>query len=333
MIDRNFLAVGTQPTQLDRLIRPRSRVIIDNDFSGDVDDLFQLVHHVLSPSVEIPLIIGSHISVGDTWDSATNQAEKAAYRALELLRIMTLEEEYRVLAGSNNGLENARTPMENEASQAIITEALRDDTNLPLFIACGAGLTELASAWLIEPRIAERLTAIWIGGPGYADLGAKPPFTESLEYNQAIDPIAAQIVFNDSDIPIWQVPRNVYRQFLMSYTELRTRIRPYGALGKLLSDSVEDVMRWQRRRKPPGIGETYVMGDSPLVTLTALQSAFDADPSSSEYVVRRAPRLDNQGRYVENTNGREIRVYTHCDTRMTFEDLFLKIQAFAEALS
>ena len=331
MIDRNSLAVGKQPLQRDRLILPRNRVIIDNDFSGDVDDLFQLAHHILSPSVEIPLIIGSHLSVGDVWDSAINQAEKAALRALELLRIMTLENDYHVLEGSNQGLENTHTPKETEASHTIVKEALRDDTNLPLYMACGAGLTELASAWLIEPRIAERLTAIWIGGPGYPDLGAKPPFTQSPEYNQAIDPIAAQIIFNDSDIPIWQVPRNVYRQFLISYTELRTRIKPYGPLGAYLYNSIEGAMHWQRHSNPPGIGETYVMGDSPLVTLTALQSAFDPDASSSEYVVRRVPRLDDRGRYVENPNGREIRVYTHCDTRMTFEDLFLKIQDFAQA--
>lgn len=31
------------------LVRPRSRVIVDNGFSGDPDDLVQLAHHLLSP--------------------------------------------------------------------------------------------------------------------------------------------------------------------------------------------------------------------------------------------------------------------------------------------
>ena len=39
-------------------IEPRIRVIVDNDFGGDPDGLFQLVHQVLSPSVEIRGIIG-----------------------------------------------------------------------------------------------------------------------------------------------------------------------------------------------------------------------------------------------------------------------------------
>jgi hypothetical protein len=41
------------------------RVIVDNDFSGDPDGLFQMAHLLLSPSVDIRGIIGSHLSVKD----------------------------------------------------------------------------------------------------------------------------------------------------------------------------------------------------------------------------------------------------------------------------
>lgn len=34
-------------------LKPRQRVIIDNDFSGDPDGLFQLAHHLASPSVDM----------------------------------------------------------------------------------------------------------------------------------------------------------------------------------------------------------------------------------------------------------------------------------------
>jgi hypothetical protein len=32
----------------DSVVKPRMRVIIDNDFGGDPDGLFELVHHLLS---------------------------------------------------------------------------------------------------------------------------------------------------------------------------------------------------------------------------------------------------------------------------------------------
>src|SRR5215213_1606190 len=144
-------------------MQPRYRVIVDNDFSGDPDDLFQLAHHVLSPSVEIPFVIGSHLSPGDHFDPTDRQADNAADVALKLLEL--LGSTIPVLAGSNQGLLNPREAISSAASEAIVREAMRDDTDLPLFLALGAGMTELASALLTEPRIADRLTAVWIGGP------------------------------------------------------------------------------------------------------------------------------------------------------------------------
>jgi len=40
---------------------PACRVVIDNDFAGDPDGLFQLAHHLLSPSVDIRAIIASRM--------------------------------------------------------------------------------------------------------------------------------------------------------------------------------------------------------------------------------------------------------------------------------
>src|SRR6516225_4089127 len=129
MTDFNMLAVGSTVVSDSgsRLIQPRMRVIIDNDFSGDPDDLFALVHHVLSPSIEIPLIIGSHLSVGDEWDPSNVQATNARARAEETLRVMGLEHNFRVIEGSNCGLDHRRTPKPSAAAEGILAEAMRDD--------------------------------------------------------------------------------------------------------------------------------------------------------------------------------------------------------------
>ena len=52
---------------------------------------------------------------------------------------------------------------------------------------------------------------------------------------------SAQVVF-DSGIPIWQVPRNSYRQALMSLAELDTRVRPHGPLGRWLAESIDGLV-------------------------------------------------------------------------------------------
>ncbi|WP_210480142.1 nucleoside hydrolase [Naasia sp. SYSU D00948] len=308
-------------------MRPRYRVIIDNDFSGDPDDLFQLAHHVLSPSVEIPFVIGSHLAPGDHFDPSDRQADNAAEVARGLLEL--LGSTIPVIAGSNKGLIRPDVPAASEAADAIVREAMRDDTDLPLFVALGAGMTDLASAVLAEPRIAERITAaVWIGGPEHEGLGLEFPIAGRVEYNLAIDIPAAQTIFNDSAIPIWQVPRNTYRQALISLAELDARVRPHGELGRRLAESIDGL---QASAEEHGLlmGETYAMGDQPLVLLTALHSAFEADPSSSTYVVRPTPRMTAEGWYEDRPAGRPMRIYTALDTRLMFEDMFAKLASFA----
>ena len=311
----------------DSLVKPRMRIIIDNDFSGDPDGLFQLVHHLLSPSVEIRAIIGSHLKPGDGFDPSKETAANARKKIEEVLSIMNIGKPCPIYQGSNMALENDSTAQPSDAANAIIKEAMRDDTKLPLYIVCGAGLTDLASAFLMEPKIASRLTLIWIGGPEYTELATPPPGYTSLEYNLAIDLKAGQVIFNKSAIPVWQIPRNAYRQVIMPYSTLLVKVKTQGKVGEYLASSLERVMKLSIKYNF-NIGEVYITGDSPLVLLTALQSSFEPDPSSSNYVLRQAPKINNQGLYEVNHTGRNIRVYTHLDIQLMFEDFYSKLYLF-----
>ncbi|MET0729471.1 MAG: nucleoside hydrolase, partial [Acidimicrobiales bacterium] len=42
-------------------IKPRVRVILDNDYAGDPDGLVELAHHLLSPGVDIRFVIGGQL--------------------------------------------------------------------------------------------------------------------------------------------------------------------------------------------------------------------------------------------------------------------------------
>src|SRR4051794_16776808 len=127
------------------------RVVVDNDFGGDPDGLVQLAHHALSPSVDLRLVIGSHLRPGDPFDPSDSTADNAAVLAREILALAG-RDGVRVLAGSNVGLAGRTTPISSPAALALVEEAMRDDVDTPLYVCAGAGLTEIASAWLIEPR-------------------------------------------------------------------------------------------------------------------------------------------------------------------------------------
>lgn len=315
----------------DSLVKPRMRIIIDNDFGGDPDGLFQLVQHLLSPSVEIRGIIGSHLRPGDGWDPSKETATHAKKKIEELLGIMKMSNAYPVCQGSNFPLDNDSTAQPSDAANAIIKEAMRDDTKLPLYIVCGAGLTDIASAYLKEPAIASRLTLVWIGGPEYPELATPPPGYTTMEYNLGIDLKAGQVVFNKSSIPIWQIPRNVYRQVMLPYSSLLLKVKTQGKIGEYLTSNIERIMRTAVKYNF-NIGEIYIIGDSPLVLLTALQSSFEPDPSSSFYVLRPSPLINNEGIYEVNHRGRNIRVYTQLDVQVLLEDLFSKLVLFNQSV-
>lgn len=310
-------------------VTPRTRIISDNDYGGDPDGLVQLAQLVLSPSADVRGIIVSHLSPDDSFwlngevDGAVGRGQVLAGEVLDLCQRRDLD----IVAGHTLPLTSRVDPVESAGARRIIDEAMRDDP-LPLFVTCGGSLTEIASAWLIEPTIAERLTVVWIGGPEYPDLAETAPGAPDMEYNCAIDPIAAQVVFNESNLRLWQVPRSTYRMALVSMHELAQRMRPAGALGLYLYDALAAVVR---RAADQGIllGETYVLGDNPLVLLTNLLTAFEPGPASSAWVNRACPLIADSGRYVERRDGRPIRVFTAIDNRLMFEDLYAKLAALA----
>jgi inosine-uridine nucleoside N-ribohydrolase len=228
-----------------------------------------------------------------------------------------------IVAGSSEAIEGRDNPRTSAASEAIVREATRDDTDLPLFVACGGGLTNIASAWLTEPRIAGRLTLVWIGGSEHPDLADPPPDGSSVEYNTSIDIEAAKVVFNESGLRMWQVPRDAYRQVLASRSELMTRMRTQGALGAHLFDALGQMA--DVASQFGFSGESYVLGDSPLVLFTALHSLFHPAPSSSRSVTRPRPRIDDAGAYQPVADSVPLRIFTHLDVRLVLEDLYAKL--------
>ncbi|GGF36419.1 hypothetical protein GCM10010922_09500 [Microbacterium sorbitolivorans] len=308
----------------------RARVIVDNDFSADPDDLVQLAHQALSPSADLRFVIGSHLRPGDGFDPSATQAANAAAIARDLLARCG-RDDVRVLTGSEIALVDG-SAHDTEAARAIIAEALRDDTDAPLYYCAGAGLTDLASALLLEPSIASRITLVWIGGLEY-EHATPPPQADPVEYNLAIDIPAAGVVFDQPEITIWQLPRDSYRRALMSFAEINTRIRPHGELGAYLADSLASVAAMVSRHGMD-LGETYVLGDSPLVLLSTLQSSFQPSPSSSTFHDYHRPAIAADGTYAPRAATDPaaesfVRVYDLIDNRLMFDDLVAKLALHA----
>jgi purine nucleosidase len=307
------------------LAGPRVRVLFVNDLAGDVDGLFATVHQVLSPSAELRGIIG-------TWTGIHGEpVERSAELAREILQLMDMPGHSPVYVGASARMADIHTPVPSPGTQAIIDEAMRSDSNLPLYVAVGGGLTEVASAVLIEPRIADRFTLVWIGGDAM-------PARGTGETNFNIDPLAAQYLFNETSVRIWQVAREAYKTCVVSATALQAHVGRYGRIGPWLMDRLFDFTRKFGGRL--NTGETWNLGDSPLVALTALTGWVPSNrqlplrfemTDSSRYDEFAGPSMQTDGTVVAGEGKRVIRVYRSIDTRLLFDDFFAKMQVNFES--
>lgn len=276
-----------------------------NDLAGDFDGLFAAAHAVMSPSLDLRGLISSNAQGRD------QTGTKGMELGREMLRLMRATDRVPLFAGAEAMLASSQ-PSPSPGAQRIIDEAMRTDTRLPLFVAVGGGLTEVASALMVKPEIARKMTLVWIGGgtPG--------------EYNFAIDPIAARHVFNETDVPIWQVPADLYAACQVSMTELQAFVEPCGAIGAWLYQKALGVDQLLKDY-PVNPGETWSMGDSPLVLLTALGD-FAGRMGDNVYETVVTPALAANGRAEPRATGRSMRVYKRLDTRLMFMDFYSKLQ-------
>lgn len=309
-------------------ISPRFRVITDNDYAGDPDGLVQLAHHLLSPTVEIRGIISSHLRQGDDWDLTGDSVAEGVRLVRELAHVMNYIELPQLVMGSKVPLQSVDKPAVSPGAQLILKEAHRTDVDTQLFVVCGGSLTSIASAWLIDPTIAKKLTVIWIGGPEYPGHRQLPPKAMPIEYNLLEDLVAGQVVFNLSDLVLWQIPRNLYRDCSASTAELIVRMKNKSKLGEYLFEQISVAAR-REIEKTGYFSETYSLGDSPLVLLTALQTGFEPAPASSRWEEIDRPHIDANGQYSFEMNQKKVRVFTLLDVRLMLEDMYAKFELTA----
>lgn len=286
------------------------RVITNTDAKNEADDQFAIVQTLLSPKFDNVGFIAAHYGIKRDKDSMVQ-----SYKEIEtIFEKMNIPKKSNIFKGAVNPMVDTKTPIDSEGAQLIIKEAMAIDDR-KLFITFMGPLTDLASAYLIEPRIAGRLTAIWIGGGSYPSGG--------IEYNLSNDIHAANVVFSSS-IDIWQVPKNVYEMMPVSMAELELRVRPFGDIGKYLFDQLQEHSTMELPRKSPfRTGETWVLGDNPCVGLMLYEHRYEFD-----YIP--APLITQDMNYIHTNTNRPIRVYKNIDSRLILEDMYAKIALFSK---
>lgn len=310
------------------------RVIVDTDCACEGDDQFAVAHILMTPKFDVKAIVSEHF--GSLFGS--NSLEKSQQEVEKIVELMGLTGRIKTLRGCISPLSDEKTFIESEGSRYIVEEAMKEDPN-PLFVVNQGAITNLASAYLMEPRIAERLTAIWIGGGVYPEGG--------MEFNLYND-IAAANVIMDSPIPLWQVPKDAYSRMKVSFSTLYKEVYPFGEIGKYLVEHLMQVNEWftsmteelenhETDREYSAInnikkqysasfatsfpgGESWQLGDSPVVGLMLTDH-------EGHYSVKGAPRFNADLTYLLRPNNtRKIRIYDYIDSHFILDDFYAKLQ-------
>ncbi|MDE7333865.1 MAG: nucleoside hydrolase [Lachnospiraceae bacterium] len=286
------------------------RLIVHTDCKNEADDQFALAHHLMTPRFDVKGIVAGHFCKNPQ-DYGKEETAKASYdEVLKILKLMELEGRYPVWTGAEAGMEDEQTPMDSDGARFIIEEAMKEDTR-PLYIACQGALTDVASALLIRPEIAEKMTVIWIGGGDYPKGG--------FEFNLVMDIHAANVVFC-SKVPLWQIPISLYKNLAVSLAELQLKVRPCGKIGEYL---FRQMVMYNEKASGLGWvwphGEIWGLGDQG--TIAVLMEELE----KVSYDLIAAPRILEDMTYLHGQDNREIRVYQSLDVRLTLEDFFAKL--------
>jgi purine nucleosidase len=286
------------------------RVIVNTDAKNEADDQYAIVQAILSKSFELHGIIAAHFGVRP--DRAPDTLQASLDEVNLLLKLMNLTGKVRVEAGAPKALVDEKTPQPSAGARLIVDEAMKDDPRT-LHVLFYGPLTDMASALLMEPRLAERnVHVVWIGGGMVRPLG-------KIEFNLSNDIHAANVIMK-SKLAVSQVPYPMYQHVNVGYAELIERVYPHGAIGRYL---VEQLFKWNERNKEAQ--EHRALGDSPAVGIVIAPNAgrWSWVPAPEYHPISGDPFLSGQNR--------PIKLYETYDMRFLMEDFYAKLAQFARS--
>lgn len=285
------------------------RVIVNTDCKNEADDQFALAHHLMTPKFIIKGVIAAHFEANTHFYGKGNTMQASYEEVIKVMDLMGKSDECPVYKGAVTPMEDETTPIPSEGADFIIEEAMKEDDR-PLYVVFLGCITDLAAAYLKEPRIADRLTAVWIGG-GVWPVGG-------FEFNLLQDIAAANVVFR-SPIPLWQIPENVYKQMAVSLAELQYKVQPCGEVGNYLFQQMVDFNNKLDFYVPWPHGESWGLGDQCSITVLLEEN------NRGNWEWQPAPQFSKEMYYIHKQNNRPIRVYHTVDSRFTLEDFYAKL--------
>ncbi len=282
-------------------------VVLDTDAYNEIDDQYAISYMVLKPQkFNVKGICAAPFSKKNTTpDLGMEQSYQEIFKLLDLARKPELKS--LVLRGSKSFLPDEATPVDSPAAEFMAHLANEYSPEHPLYVVAIGAITNVASAILKNPKIAENCVLVWLGGHACHIPKA------AAEYNMKQDVAAARVVMG-CGAPLVQLPcAGVVEHFSTTKYELQHWLKGKNALCDYLC---ENTIRYTEALAP------YKTWSKPIWDVTALAwLCNEGDRFMMSYLMP-APIPQYDLEYAQNPKRPLMRYVYKIKRDALFEDLF-----------
>lgn len=210
------------------------KMILDTDTYNEVDDQFALAYAMFkTDKVDLLSVNAAPFYYPKLNQKSTSPADGMENSYKEILKIMKLADPGRNIPayrGSDRFLTSKDEYVQSDACDNIIRTVQESDETVYI-VAIGA-ITNVASALIKCPEIAEKAVLIWLGGNAHG-------YENTEEFNMVQDIIASQVVYDSGMAIVQMTCLGVCTEFITTIPELE-----YYLAGKNeLCDYLLDIVR------------------------------------------------------------------------------------------
>jgi inosine-uridine nucleoside N-ribohydrolase len=288
--------------------------VIDTDTYNEIDDQFALSYMIRSSDkINLKAIYAAPFFN----QNSTSPADGMERSYNEIFNILTLmgEDDLKkcVYRGSTSYLPDEKTPIVSDAAEHLASLAMSYSSEKPLYVVAIGAITNVASALLLKPEIAEKIVLVWLGGHSF-------DWPNTKEFNMYQDVAGARVIF-DSKAPVIQLPCNgVVSAFRVSGDDMRARLFGKNELCTYLTThSEEEVSRYVK----PGDAWSRVIWD---ITAVAWITGGNKNGNAfMDYRITSTPICEYDFTYsFDNTRHKMVYVY-NIKRDQLFNDMIKKL--------
>jgi len=285
-------------------------VVLDTDAYNEIDDQFA-ISYLLRSTEKLNTVA---LYAAPFHNANSTGPEDGMIRSYdEILKLLTLagEEDKKsiVFRGSAAYLPDEKTPVDSDAARDLCVRAMNYTADRPLYVVAIGAITNIASALLMKPEIAERIVVVWLGGTAHH-------WDSCAEFNLSQAIAAASIVMSGI-VPFVQLPcAGVVTHFTISKPELEYWLMGKNPLADYLARNTIEAADSYAAGKP----WTRVLWD---VTTIGWLLGGDGRFMATRLIPTPLPEYDN--RYGANPQGELMAYVYHINRDALMADMIEKL--------